>query len=105
MLGGPSLRRPIAAARKGGVVHLVGYAADTSATFDIFDAIRRSATIRLASAGSRESFLSLVRVFAQQGLKPAVDRIFDPRDIRLAFDHLARGGHFVEGCYPPLRRG
>jgi len=94
VLGGPSLGRSIAAARKGGVVHLVGYAVDTSATFDIFDAIRRSATVRLASAGSRESFLSLMRVFGQQRLTPAVDRVFDIKNIRGAFDHLAKGGHF-----------
>lgn len=94
VLGGRSLRRSIAAIRKGGVVHQVGYAADTSATFDIFDAIRHGAAIHLATAGSRGSFQSVLRVFAQQSLKPAVDQVFPVTEIRAAFDRLTKGGHF-----------
>jgi threonine dehydrogenase-like Zn-dependent dehydrogenase len=59
VIGGLSLGRSIAATRMGGTVHLVGYAADMSAKFDIFDAIRHAATIRVAVAGSRRSFVSL----------------------------------------------
>jgi len=94
VVGGASLARSIAATRHGSEVHLVGYAADTSATFDIFDAIRRSTVIRVASAGNRRSFEALARVFEQQKIRPAVDRTFPVARFRDAFDHLAKGGHF-----------
>jgi NADPH:quinone reductase-like Zn-dependent oxidoreductase len=95
VLGGKSLQRSIAALRMGGgTVHQVGYAADTSATFDIFDAIRHGATIRLANAGSRSSFESVLRVFGQQRLKPAVDSVFPVAEIHTAFERLTKGGHF-----------
>jgi NADPH:quinone reductase-like Zn-dependent oxidoreductase len=94
VVGGSSLADSIAATRQGGLVHLVGYAADTAATFDIFDAIRHGVTIRIASAGSRESFEALVRVMEQQLIKPAVDRIFPVAQFRDAFTYLSEGGHF-----------
>ena len=94
VVGGSSLARSIAATRHGSEVHLVGYAADTSATLDIFDAIRRSTVIRAASAGNRRSFEALARVFEQQKIRPAVDRTFPIARFRDAFDHLAKGGHF-----------
>ena len=94
VVGGSSLARSITATRHGGEVHLVGYAADTSATLDIFDAIRRSTVIRVASAGNRHSFEALARVFEQQEIRPAIDRIFPAARFRDAFDHLAKGGHF-----------
>jgi NADPH:quinone reductase-like Zn-dependent oxidoreductase len=94
VVGGASLARSIAATRHGSEVHLVGYAADTSATLDIFDAIRRSTVIRVASAGNRRSFEALARVLEQQKIRPAVDRIFPVLRFRDAFDHLAKGGHF-----------
>jgi threonine dehydrogenase-like Zn-dependent dehydrogenase len=94
VVGGASLGRSIAATRLGGTVHLVGYAADTSASFDIFDAIRHATTIRVAAAGNRESFEALVRVMEQQTVRPAVDRTFAVAEFRDAFEYLAKGGHF-----------
>ncbi len=92
VVGGASLGRSIAATQHGGEVHLVGYAADTSAQFDIFDAIRHSTVIRVASAGNRRSFEALMRVYEQQELKPAIDRIFPVAQFRDAFAHLEGGG-------------
>ncbi|HKU98234.1 MAG TPA: NAD(P)-dependent alcohol dehydrogenase [Vineibacter sp.] len=91
--GGPSLARSIAATRTGGRVHLVGYAADTTATIDIFDAIRHATTIHVATAGSRQSFEALVRVLQMQAIRPVVGKVFPVADVRVALQHLSDGGH------------
>lgn len=93
VVGAHSLGCSIAAIRHGGQVHLVGYAAGTETRFDIFEAIRRDPTIRIVTAGSRQSFEALVRVMEGQKLRPAIDRTFAASDFRFAFDYLGRGGH------------
>jgi NADPH:quinone reductase-like Zn-dependent oxidoreductase len=93
VLGGPSLARSIAALGRRGVVHLVGYAADTSATFDIFDAIRHGTTIHVATAGSRTNFESLLRAFGQKMIRPAVAKTFPVAKIKETFEELSKGGH------------
>lgn len=94
VVGAGSLSRSILALRIRGCVHLVGYAAGTSASFDIFDAIRHGATIHAATAGNRADFEALVRVFEQHQLKPAVHKTFPVSKLRDAFDELAAGGVF-----------
>jgi NADPH:quinone reductase-like Zn-dependent oxidoreductase len=93
VLGGPSLSRSIAALNRRGSIHLVGYAADTSATFDIFDAIRHGTTIHVATAGSRTNFESLLRAFEQKMIKPLVAQTFPVAKIKEAFEELSSGGH------------
>lgn len=94
VVGGDSLRNSIAATRHGGTVHVVGYAGDTDARFDIFDAIRHATTIRVAVAGNRHSFEALVRVMEQQTIRPAVHGTFEIAQWRESFEYLAHGGHF-----------
>lgn len=94
VVGGDSLARSILALRMRGCVHLVGYAAGTSSTFDIFDAIRHAVTIHVAAAGNRADFEALVKVVGQQRIRPVVDKIFPVADFRQAFEYLSRGGQF-----------
>jgi NADPH:quinone reductase-like Zn-dependent oxidoreductase len=91
--GADTLTPAIAATRMGGRVHVVGYAADRVATLDIFTAIQRATTIRIATGGSRTDFESLAATMQRQDIHPAVDRVFPLADLTDAFDHLARGGH------------
>lgn len=93
VLGGSSLARSIAALNRRGAVHLVGYAADTSVTFHIFDAIRHGATIPVATAGSRSNFESLLRVFENKMIRPAVAQTFPVTKIKEAFEEFSSGGH------------
>jgi NADPH:quinone reductase-like Zn-dependent oxidoreductase len=94
VVGSDSVERSVAATRYGGLVHLVGYAAGERAAFDIFEAIRHFVTIRIATAGSRQSFEALVRVLEERKLRPAIDRAFPVSEFREAFGYLERGGHF-----------
>lgn len=92
VVGGAQLARTIAATRRGGHVHVIGYVQDTSATLDIYDAIRHGVTLHVATAGPRASFEALNRALEVNAVKPVVDRVFPVEQWRDAFDHLARGG-------------
>jgi NADPH:quinone reductase-like Zn-dependent oxidoreductase len=92
--GGDTLTRSISATRPGGKVHLVGYAADTSASFDIFEAIRRATTVHIATAGSRAAFETMVRTMELHAIRPAISREFPVEQIAAAFECLQQGGHF-----------
>jgi NADPH:quinone reductase-like Zn-dependent oxidoreductase len=90
--GGATLSHSVAATRMGGSVHLVGYAADTSAQLDIFTAIRHATTIRVATAGSRQDFEELNRAVRQHCIRPVIARTFPVDRLRDALDALAHGG-------------
>lgn len=92
--GGNSVARSIAMTRVGGLVHLVGYAADTSATIDIFDAIRHAVTLHVAAAGSRQSFEALCRALEALSLHPPVDKALSLDHLGEAFEQLDRCGGF-----------
>jgi D-arabinose 1-dehydrogenase-like Zn-dependent alcohol dehydrogenase len=93
VLGGPSLARSIAALGRRGAIHLVGYATDTYATFDIFDAIRHGTAIHVATTGSRINFQSRLRAFEQKTIRPLVAKAFSVAKIKEAFEELSLGGH------------
>lgn len=92
VVGGAQLARTIAVTRLGGHVHLVGYVGETSATVDIYDAIRHGVTIHVATAGSRASFEAMNRALELHAVRPIVDRVFRVEHWADAFAHLARGG-------------
>jgi NADPH:quinone reductase-like Zn-dependent oxidoreductase len=92
VVGGAQLARTIATTRHGGHVHLVGYVGDTSATIDIYDAIRHGATIHVATAGSRASFEAMNRALELHAVRPVVDRVFRADQWADAFEQLGRGG-------------
>jgi NADPH:quinone reductase-like Zn-dependent oxidoreductase len=92
--GGDTLGQSITATRVGGKVHLVGYASNTVAGFDIFEAIRRATTIHIATAGNRATFEAMLRMIELHTIKPAIARTFPADQIVGAFEYLQRGGHF-----------
>jgi NADPH:quinone reductase-like Zn-dependent oxidoreductase len=94
ILGGDSLNRTIRAARVGGCIHAAGYVTGTSATIDLFEAIRHAVTIHVATAGHRASFESLARALDQHQLHPVVGDQYSIDEIPDAFEAMARGGHF-----------
>jgi len=99
--GGRTLTPTVAATRMGGRVHVVGYAADRIAEFDIFTAIRHATTIRIATGGSRTDFEALVATLERHGIHPLVDRVFGLDRIHDAFEHLACAGHLGKVVIAP----
>jgi NADPH:quinone reductase-like Zn-dependent oxidoreductase len=100
--GGDTLTPTVAATRMGGRVHVVGYAANRIADLDIFTAIQRATTIRIATGGSRTDFEALVAAVERHGIRPAVDQVFPLDRLTRAFDHLARGGHLGKVVIAPV---
>lgn len=93
-LGGEFLAHSISLLGAGGIVHLIGYAAGTTAAIDIFDAIRHAATIKVATAGHRASFEAYGRALELSGMRPVVGEMFAFEDLHRAMDRLAAGGNF-----------
>lgn len=91
--GGDTLAGMIGALGPGGRIHQVGYAAGTTATIDLFDAIRHAATILVATAGSRRDFEDMVRAIELHRLRPAVSARFGFEDLKPAMQALHAGGH------------
>jgi NADPH:quinone reductase-like Zn-dependent oxidoreductase len=92
--GGLTLTESIAATRVGGHVHLVGYATDTVANIDIFEAIRHATTIHVATAGHCRSFEDMVRAMDLHAIRPPIGRSYPLTQLADAFNELAQGGRF-----------
>jgi NADPH:quinone reductase-like Zn-dependent oxidoreductase len=92
VVGGRSLAGCIAATRTGGHVHGVGYVADTTATIDIFEAIRHATTLHVATAGPRTSFEALARAMELHATRPTIGARFPRARLRDAFTHLGQRG-------------
>lgn len=91
--GGDTLAAMILTLGAGGRLHQVGYAAGTSATIDIFEAIRHAATILVATAGSRQDLENMAAAMELHGLRPAVATTFPVTQLREAMAALHGGGH------------
>ncbi|UFW46475.1 MULTISPECIES: zinc-dependent alcohol dehydrogenase family protein [Bradyrhizobium] len=91
--GGETVAHCLLAAAVGATVHLVGYASEKMISFDMFEAIRRAAKFFVATAGSRESFERLTRLFELEQIHPIVGGCYSVRDHREAMASLRRGGH------------
>lgn len=91
--GGVTLRRAIATLGAGGRVLMVGYAGGVTAELDIFDAIRRGASIQVATAGSRADLEAVSRFLERSRLTPMVAHAYPEDDPREAMAALRAGGH------------
>lgn len=91
--GGKTLTATVAATKLGGVVHLVGFVANSIAELDLFEAIRHGTAFFTATAGSREDFEAFVRVSEMRSLRPAIAKVFSVKDLRTALQYLESGGH------------
>ena len=91
---GSTIAQSIAATKVGGLIHLVGYVGSTHAQLDIFDAIRHATTLKLATAGPRTSFESMVRAMELNEIKPPKPTTLPIERWREGFNRLSTGGHF-----------
>jgi NADPH:quinone reductase-like Zn-dependent oxidoreductase len=91
--GGKTLTSTVAATKLGGTVHLVGFASESAAELDLFEAIRHGTTFHTATAGSRADFEAFVRTCEQHRFRPAIAKVFTLARLREALDLLGRGGH------------
>jgi NADPH:quinone reductase-like Zn-dependent oxidoreductase len=91
--GGKTLTATVSATKLSGIVHLVGFAAGSTAELDIFEAIRHGTAFFTATAGSREDFEAFVRTAEQHALRPTIAKVFALKDLPAAVEFVERGGH------------
>jgi NADPH:quinone reductase-like Zn-dependent oxidoreductase len=93
-VGGPgSLARSIAAIRYCGHVSVVGNLAG-KATIDPAALFAKRASMCGIQVGSRDMFEAMNRAIEVGKLEPVIDRVFDFKEARAAYEHLASGKHF-----------
>jgi Zinc-binding dehydrogenase len=109
--GAGTVPRSIAACRVGGQVHLIGVLT-AGAPFEPTALIRRSVALRGLYVGSRQMFEAMNRHIAQNGIRPAIDRVFGFDEAKAAYRHdrvdeRLRVGHLamrIEGGFvAPMR--
>jgi NADPH:quinone reductase-like Zn-dependent oxidoreductase len=91
--GGKTLTATVSATKLSGIVHLVGFVANSVAELDLFEAIRHGTSFFTATAGSGEDFEAFVRVSELSNLHPAIAKVFTLKDLRPAIEFVERGGH------------
>ena len=93
-VGGPgSLARSIAALRYCGHVSVVGNLAG-KATIDPAALFAKRASMCGIQVGSRDMFEAMNRAIEVAKLEPVIDRVFDFKDARAAYEYLGSGKHF-----------
>ena len=93
-VGGPgSLARSIAALRYCGHVSVVGNLAG-KATIDPAALFAKRASMCGIQVGSRDMFEAMNRAIEVAKLEPVIDRVFDFKDARAAYEYLESGKHF-----------
>jgi NADPH:quinone reductase-like Zn-dependent oxidoreductase len=92
--GGPAFGQMFQVLKPGGQVLLVGYAAGTTTSFDMFDAVRRAATIHIGCGGCRADFEALVTALEHHRITPQISACLPVDEVTKAFALLSAGGHF-----------
>jgi NADPH:quinone reductase-like Zn-dependent oxidoreductase len=91
--GGKTLTDTVAATKLEGIVHLIGFASDSLAELDLFEAIRHGTTFHTATAGSRDDLEAFVRAANRGGFRPVIAKAFRLDQMREAFQFFGEGGH------------
>ncbi|MBV8067204.1 MAG: zinc-binding dehydrogenase [Candidatus Eremiobacteraeota bacterium] len=90
--GGETLRKSLDAIRPGGRIVVYG-GTNGDATIKMFPLFWKHVAILGTSMGSPQDFAAMLELF-NQGLRPAVDRVFAFGDAPAAFDRLAAAHQF-----------
>ena len=91
--GAGTLERSAKAVRTGGFIALIGVLAGVGA-FNPMAVLMKAITLQGIFVGSRAMFEAMNRLIAEQGIRPAVDRVFPFAQAAEAVRHLEGGSHF-----------
>ena len=91
--GAGTFRKSLLALRVGGRLYAIGNLAG-EAQINPQMILAKRANVHGIQVGSREMFLAMNRAIVQAKLKPVIDRAFDFRDARAAYECMASRAHF-----------
>jgi NADPH:quinone reductase-like Zn-dependent oxidoreductase len=90
--GGDTLRKALDAVRPGGRIVIYG-GTTGEATIKLFPLFWKHISVLGTSMGSPQDFAAMLDLFAD-GLRPAIDRVFELDDAVSAFEHLGAANQF-----------
>lgn len=91
--GGDTVAKAIDAVRPGGRIAIYG-GTNLDATIKMFPLFWKHVTIAGTSMGSPQDFASMVALFDESGLRPAVDEVFPMSDAVKAAERMASSNQF-----------
>jgi NADPH:quinone reductase-like Zn-dependent oxidoreductase len=91
--GAGTLGESLDAVRLGGTVSVIGVLASSRQQVDVTPILMKQVRVQGVLVGHRDGFLAMSRCLVEHRIKPVIDRVFPLEDTRLAFEHLASGGH------------
>jgi NADPH:quinone reductase-like Zn-dependent oxidoreductase len=92
--GQGTLTRSIASTRMGGTVVIIGGVSGFGGDLNPFALIGGAKRLSGITVGSRDMLEDLIRFLSVTEIHPVVDRIFPFAEVREAYTHLQKAGHF-----------
>jgi NADPH:quinone reductase-like Zn-dependent oxidoreductase len=96
--GQGTLPQSLRAVRSGGTISMIGVLAGSQLDLSLGLIVTRHIRLQGITVGSGDDFRAMVRAISQQGMRPAVDRVFSFEDLHQALQHLESGKHFGKIC-------
>lgn len=93
-VGGESLQRSVAAVRHGGTVAAIGFLGGGSLAFDLLPVIFKEVRVQGSNGGSVADLAATVAAITAHRIEPVVDRTFELKELKQAYELMAKGGHF-----------
>ncbi|CAN7515924.1 zinc-dependent alcohol dehydrogenase family protein [Rhizobacter sp. LjRoot28] len=89
--GGDGINQSVLATKVGGIVAQIGFMTGQTSKLDLMPLIFRQTSIRGIAVAPRTSFDRMNVFLNEHKIRPVVDRAYDFKDAKLAYEHLARG--------------
>jgi NADPH:quinone reductase-like Zn-dependent oxidoreductase len=96
--GQRTLPQSLRAVRPGGTISMIGVLAGSQLDISLGLIVTRHIRLQGITVGSGDDFRTMVRAISQQGMRPAVDRVYGFEQLHQALQHLASGKHFGKIC-------
>jgi NADPH:quinone reductase-like Zn-dependent oxidoreductase len=96
--GAGTMTQSLRAVAPGGIVHVIGVLAGASDTLSVLPILMNEVRLQGVMVGPRESLEAVGRAFAQRGVRPVIDRVFEFREAPAALAYLRSGAHFGKVC-------
>jgi NADPH:quinone reductase-like Zn-dependent oxidoreductase len=91
VVGGDELNKSVQAAKVRGQISVIGFIEGQTSHLDLMQVIFRQTRFQGIAVGHRAAFEEMNKAFEQYDIRPVIDTIYDFKDAKKAYDHLARG--------------
>lgn len=91
VVGGDGINQSVQATKVGGIITQIGFMTGQTSKLELMPVIFRQTTIRGIAVAPRTSFDRMNAFLNEHQIRPVIDRTYDFKDARLAYEHLAKG--------------